>query len=564
MISLFKHLSIGKRLAAGFAIILLLSITASVVALLQLRLVAQDTRELLDEPLATERMVADWYKYIYSGIRRTAAIAKSSDPSLATFFEADQKEASDASAQLLKQITEKLSTDQEKQLLKEVNQLRDAYLAARAEVVQLKKDGQAEQASALLDQKFMPVSSNYSKKVEEILQLQRRQIDQMAGEIQSNYQRSRNLLLMLLGLSIALAGLFGWWLTNSITSPLRKAVAVAEKISGGDLSETAEVESRDEIGSLVQAVNGISHGLGQVIAEVRTGTSAIQLAAQEIATGNADLSSRTESQASSLQQTSSSMEQLTATVRQNADNARQANQLVVSASEIAVKGGQVMTKVVDTMGSIRTSSGKITDIIGVIDSIAFQTNILALNAAVEAARAGEQGRGFAVVASEVRNLAHRSAAAAKEIKLLIDDSSSKVEYGGQLVDDAGKTMDGIVLSIRQVADIMAEISSASQEQSSGIEQVNLAISQMDEMTQQNAALVEQAAAAAESMRAQSDKLSEMVAQFTLGASAAQSTPAITVAARPAATVPARVAQTRKQAAAGTRQLAHQEADWEEF
>ncbi len=283
----------------------------------------------------------------------------------------------------------------------------------------------------------------------------------------------------------------------------------------GDLTNTVKVHRHDEIGELMDAINGISIGLSHVIADVRQGTEAINVAASEIASGNADLSSRTESQASSLEETASSMEELTSTVKQNADNAKQANQLVVTASGVALKGGDVVEQVVTTMGSIKESSYKIVDIISVIDGIAFQTNILALNAAVEAARAGEQGRGFAVVASEVRNLAQRSASAAKEIKHLIDDSVGKVEHGSKLVDNAGQTMKEIVSRVQHVADIMAEITSASQEQSSGIGQVNIAINEMDEMTQQNAALVEQAAAAAESMREQSSKLSQVVEQFKI-------------------------------------------------
>lgn len=321
--------------------------------------------------------------------------------------------------------------------------------------------------------------------------------------------------LLLLLVFIAILALI---IKRSVTLPLEKVVSAAQKIAQGDLTVTLESKGKDEIGRLIDAMNGISEGLSIVIAEVRDGTETINVAAQEIATGNADLSGRTESQASSLEQTASSMEELTSTVLQNADNARQANLLVLSASGIALKGGEIVTEVITTMTAIKASSGKIADIIGVIDSIAFQTNILALNAAVEAARAGELGRGFAVVATEVRNLAQRSASAAKEIKTLIDDSVSKVEYGNGLVDSAGKTMREIVTSVQHVADIMAEISSASQEQSSGIQQVNLAITQMDEMTQQNAALVEQAAAAAESMSEQSEKLLQVVVQFKISGS----------------------------------------------
>jgi len=267
---------------------------------------------------------------------------------------------------------------------------------------------------------------------------------------------------------------------------------------------------------LLAALHDMNDSLVRTVGTVRSGTVAITAASQDIASGNADLSARTESQASALEETASSMETLTGTVRQNAEHARQAAQLAVSASQVAAQGGQIVSDVVGTMGSIKASSHKIVDIIGVIDGIAFQTNILALNAAVEAARAGEQGRGFAVVASEVRSLAQRSASAAKEIKGLIGDSVDKVDTGSKLVDSAGQTMERIVTSVQQVADFMRDITAASQEQSAGIDEVNRAIRQMDDMTQQNAALVEQAAAAAESMREQAEQLTQSVSIFKLG------------------------------------------------
>ena len=291
-------------------------------------------------------------------------------------------------------------------------------------------------------------------------------------------------------------------------------------MAAGDLTSTVDTHAHDETGQLLRALADMNAALARTVGAVRSSTDTISTASGEIASGNADLSGRTESQASSLEQTASSMEELTSTVKQNADNARQANQLVISASAVAVRGGEVVSQVVDTMASIKESSRRIVDIIGVIDSIAFQTNILALNAAVEAARAGEQGRGFAVVASEVRNLAQRSAGAAREIKILIGDSVDKVDGGGKLVDEAGQTMQLIVTSVKQVADIMSEITAASQEQSMGIEQVNAAIGQMDEMTVQNAALVEQAAAAAQSMQDEAQVLSRAVAVFTLHAAPA--------------------------------------------
>ncbi len=314
---------------------------------------------------------------------------------------------------------------------------------------------------------------------------------------------------------MVLATLLSYLISRSVTVPLGRAIGIARQIALGDLTARIEVASEDETGQLLQALKDMNESLVRIVGEVRAGTDTIATASGQIASGNLDLSSRTEKQASALEETASSMEELTGTVKQNADNAQQANVLALSASEVAVKGGAVVTQVVDTMSSINAASRKIVDIIGVIDGIAFQTNILALNAAVEAARAGEQGRGFAVVAAEVRSLAQRSASAAKEIKLLIDDSVETVNAGSRLVDQAGTTMNEMVDSIGRVTDIMCEITAASREQTSGIEQINQAIMQMDDVTQQNAALVEQAAAAAQSMQEQAGNLSQVVSVFKL-------------------------------------------------
>ena len=313
--------------------------------------------------------------------------------------------------------------------------------------------------------------------------------------------------------ALILAALIAWWLARNISGPLRAAIDVARQVAHGDLTVQVDVRSKDETGELMQALKDMTASLLRIVTEVRGGTQAIATASRQIASGNIDLSARTEQQASSLEETASSMEELTSTVQRNAQNASEANGLAASASTVAGKGGAVVAQVVETMGSINDSSRKIVDIIGVIDGIAFQTNILALNAAVEAARAGEQGRGFAVVATEVRNLAQRSAGAAKEIKGLINDSVAQVENGARLVDEAGHTMREIVDSVHKVSSIVGQISAASDEQRAGIEQVNQAIGEMDQVTQQNAALVEEAAAAAESMQEQAARLADAVSVF---------------------------------------------------
>ncbi len=334
----------------------------------------------------------------------------------------------------------------------------------------------------------------------------------LAASGDASYARTT---MLLAALNIPLAGVFGVLAYRSMVKPLTGMRREIQRLSASDLTSRIDSGRLEEISGILNALRVLQVNLRWAIGQIKESTDIVTTGASEIASGNADLSQRTESQSSSLEETASSMEELTSTVRQNADNARQANQLVVSTAGIAAKGGVVVGQVVDTMASIKDSSRKIADIIGVIDGIAFQTNILALNAAVEAARAGEQGRGFAVVASEVRNLAQRSAGAAKEIKALIEDSVGKVDTGGKLVDEAGRTMDEIVTSVKRVTDIMSEIAAASSEQSAGIEQVNQAVEQMDQMTQQNAALVEEAAAAAESLHDQAGKLSQLVETFKL-------------------------------------------------
>jgi methyl-accepting chemotaxis protein len=517
---MFSNIRIGSRLAIGFAIVLLLSIVSTSYSLVTARAATESTRRMTEQPLVKERLVSDWYLMTYSAIARTALIARSTDETLSTVFAKQIADSVAASTALIKQIEPLLSTDEEKAMLKGIVADRAAYQAAKVEVMNAKKAGDAEAGVRLFKDAFSPAAEAYSSKLKALQAVQRKSIDDTAVALETASTRAFNLLLMLEVLVVLIGAVLAWLITRSITRPLQAAVNVAETVANGDLSTTFDAAPHDEIGDLMRALKAMNDALFRIVSEVQVGTRSIATASNEIAAGNLDLSSRTEQQASSLEETAASMEELTSTVRQNADNAEQANQLALAASGVAVKGGDIVGKVVDTMGSIDASSRKIVDIIGVIDGIAFQTNILALNAAVEAARAGEQGRGFAVVASEVRSLAQRSASAAKEIKDLIGDSVGQVNIGTKLVQEAGTTMREVVASVARVNDIMSEITSASKEQRIGIDQVNEAIAQMDQVTQQNAALVEEAAAAAASLQEQADSLASVAAGFKLAAAPA--------------------------------------------
>ncbi|WP_370678600.1 methyl-accepting chemotaxis protein [Comamonas sp. GB3 AK4-5] len=509
-----SQLNIGSRLSLGFAAMLAFTVFTTAIGMWQLRAVGLATQAMMQQPLTKERLISDWNSNIAVAVARTTAIAKSSDASLVPFFADDIAATSKSTADLLTQI-EPLLTPQEHQVMDKIMEIRKDYLVARDKVSQLKGNGMASEAEAQLMQSYLPSARNYMQHVADLVRLQRSSLDARATEVQQIEKNSQAYLLTLAALALAMGVFAAWRLTVGITRPLQNAVSVARRVADGDLSADIQSHGSDETGQLLQALHDMNASLGRLVGQVRQGTDSIATASGQIAAGNHDLSARTEEQASSLQQTAASMEELTSTVKQNADNAHQANQLALSASDVAVKGGQVVSQVVETMGAITDSSKKIADIIGVIDSIAFQTNILALNAAVEAARAGEQGRGFAVVAGEVRTLAGRSAEAAKEIKALISNSVDKVQEGSQQVNEAGQTMQEIVHSIQRVTDIMGEITAASHEQTSGIEQINRAVVEIDLVTQQNAALVEESTAAAQSMQQQTTELSQMVSVFRL-------------------------------------------------
>ena len=513
--SVFQRLRIGARLALAFAALILMMVVMLIVGVWRLQDIASQTHQMMERPLAKERLVSDWYRTIHTSVRRTTAVVKSADPALAAFFAQENQDASKVSSQQQKDLEGLLETADEQAAFKQLLVHRVAYVKARDAITASKTAGQAEEVERLFQQDFQPAGTNYLASLQTLLDQQRRAIDETAVLIESNNRSGRNQMLVLGFLAVLLAAAMAVLITRSITQPLSQAVEVAHLVAAGDLRRQISSERNDEVGQLLNALGAMNERLRDIVNQVRQGTHAMLHASSEIAQGNLDLSGRTESQASALEQTAASMEEITSTVRQNADNARQAKQLVQATSERATAGGQAVGQVVQTMGQIHASSGRIVDIIGVIDGIAFQTNILALNAAVEAARAGEQGRGFAVVAGEVRVLAQRSAQAAKEIKGLISTSVENVDQGHQLVEGAGSTMAQVESGVRQVADIVAHIASASQEQTLGIEQINQAIAQMDSVTQQNAALVEQAAAATEALKRQAEQLAELVAVFRL-------------------------------------------------
>ena len=515
---MLNKMSIGFRITIGFLSIVVLMAALGAFAVFQLKKV-QGTFEGIAangmvsiSQLGTIRsaaqtqavLIRDITSYEDMSIQKEAIKAlKDTDAEIAKASDALQKQSASFDAPLQK-------------LFKEIGQIQAALRPIQQKAIEAVQDMNIDEAKDMVYKQLRPKQAE----LDALLGQARSSLTQSARDSVEASDKMVDTLVLVLALCTAfgavLAAVVGLWLTRTIKGPIVQAVRVAQTVAAGDLSSHIEIKSSDETGQLMQALKDMNEQLALTVGRVRSGADAIASASAQIASGNLDLSERTERQASSLEETAASMEELTSTVKQNADNARQANDLAKSASEVAVMGGAVVAQVVQTMGSINTSSKKIADIIGVIDGIAFQTNILALNAAVEAARAGEQGRGFAVVASEVRSLAQRSAEAAKEIKALIGDSVDKVETGSAQVAQAGSTMEQVVASIRRVTDIMGAITAASREQTLGIEQVNQAIAQMDSVTQQNAALVEEASAAAASMHEQASGLVQVVSAFKLG------------------------------------------------
>ncbi len=510
-----NNMKIGQRLALGFGVVLALSMLIVAISILKLNAVAEAAEQMLDQPIKKENMISDWSANIAVAVIRTSAIIKSSDTSLTAFFAKNIEETNAKASAYLKEVEPLMTSPEEKATFAKMLALRTAYAGGRADAVRLKSEGKVEESMQVHDQVYIPAAQAYQANIAALVALQRKQVDDLQNQIRTIKSESRRTVMLLGVLSVAFGAVCAWWLTRSITRPVQAAVVLARRVAAGDLTSRREASARDEIGALQDALADMNEHLLGLVTEIRSGSHAIATASSEIAAGNHDLSARTEQQAGALEETASSMEELTSTVAQSAGNARQASVLATSASEVAGRGGVVVAQVVQTMAAINESSKQIADIVGVIDSIAFQTNILALNAAVEAARAGEQGRGFAVVATEVRSLAHRSAAAAKEIKVLIDESVTRVDDGAKLVERAGATMNEIVGSVQRVNDIITEITTATDEQTAGIAQINEAVNQMDQVTQQNAALVEEAAAASSAMHEQADQLLQAVSVFKL-------------------------------------------------
>ncbi len=590
------NMKVGMRLGLGFALVLVLLVIVTVVGILRMAQIQNRLDHVVNVNNVVTRLVVDMRNNVSERVTSLRTLTLMTDPAdmepeLNRFKEQTAKY--DALQQKLAAKFSEEALPEEKSLLNQVKEAEGAAMPAIAKASELYLANNAMDATRVMIKEIRPAQKKWLDGLDQLGKLEDKLNAQSQVDAEAAFASARNFMLVLLALAVTLGILAATVITRGLLKQLGGEPGYTAKIAGsiaeGDLSIAIDTKSSDR-GSLLIEMKQMRNSLVDIVSQVRRGTHTITTASREIAAGNTDLSSRTELQASSLEKTASAMEELTSTVKQNADNAREANHLAATASDVARKGGDVVSQVVGTMGEINSSASKIADIIGVIDGIAFQTNILALNAAVEAARAGEQGRGFAVVASEVRNLAQRSAAAAKEIKQLIGDSVEKIGRGSKLVGEAGETMDEVVASVKRVTDIMSDIASASAEQSAGIEQVNLSIIEMDGMTQQNAALVEEAAAAFQSLQDQAAELQRVVSIFKLAEGEEQAivdapAPAAATATASRAVVvrPAAKPQLKKPAAAKAKKPAQQERaadapastakkvaaaaasdDWEEF
>ncbi|WP_323011816.1 methyl-accepting chemotaxis protein [Castellaniella sp.] len=510
-----KNLTIRARLAAAFAFLLFLSLVVAAIGIWNARSAQALSQEIVERQ-EINQLMTEWARAVDVRANQVIGYVLISDPDVLEHMKTGIDTATenitkyDARARIL------LTSGASLRMYEDIMNLRQQYLTAMNAAFDALKQNQSMRTIEIVRDQLPALGTPYIQSIDKLRLYHQNGISNARTELSDRAALSENILLLATILAFILGPLFAWRVMIAITRPLANAVSIAESIAKNDLSRDINTDSNDEIGQLLRALDTMEDSLRDTVGEVRSGANTIASAAGQITAGNLDLSSRTEQQASSLTQTAATMEQITATVRQNADNAQQANSLATAAAQTASNGGSLVAELVGTMSEINSKSQQVADIIGVIDSIAFQTNILALNAAVEAARAGEQGRGFAVVAAEVRALAQRSAGAAKEIKDLIDSSVQATTKGNEQAAHAGDTMQEIVSSINRVTDIMGEISAASREQTTGIEEINSAITQMDDVTRQNASLVEESAAAAGSLETQADHLAGLVATFNLG------------------------------------------------
>ncbi|CAM3882918.1 methyl-accepting chemotaxis protein [Castellaniella denitrificans] len=509
-----KNLKISTRLAAAFGFLLSLALILALIGIWN-AINAQSIAEEIGQRRQAGQLMDRWIRAVDVRANQVMAYALVSDPEMVEYFKEGISDATKKISEYTRQADTLFTTPESRRLFQHIMDQRASYLGTLDTIYKALDEHQAMVANDIVRERLPEINRTYLASIEALNTYQQEQIDLAQRQSADQATLSERILALATILAFILGPLFAWRVMRAITGPLRRAVTAAEAIAQRDLSHEIHVDSANEIGQLLNALATMTRNLRGALGEVRSGSDAIASASAQISAGNLDLSSRTEEQASSLAETAATMEEITATVRQNADNAQQANTLAASAARTATDGGAIVAELVSTMGEINAKSQQVADIIGVIDSIAFQTNILALNAAVEAARAGEQGRGFAVVASEVRALAQRSAGAAKEIKGLIDTSVESAAKGNEQASRAGATMQDIVDSINRVTDIMGEISAASREQTTGIEEINSAVTQMDDVTRQNASLVEESAAAASSLQEQADTLARLVATFTL-------------------------------------------------
>jgi len=520
----FLQVRTGRKISAAFILILTLLVAITATALWKLALVAGTTTDLVETRLARQQITADLLATSRLNATRALAVARSDSLELADLFLAELAKGDKLATALQRQLMQGDPGADEQPLLAKVKAAAEQYHRVRTETLRQKEMGRTQQVEELIGSQLDPADQKHTEALNALLSLQHAAAQRLSAQARDQYTQGRNVIVLLGLTALQASALLAWRLTRSVVQPLAEAVSLAQHVAQGDLSQRISHQRRDEFGALLTALETMRSTLADTVAQVRDSAHAIDDAAREVARGNLDLSRRTEHQAATLQETAAAMTELTGTVRGNSGSARDAGSLAGAASAAASSGNTVVAELVATMNTIDSSAGRIMDIIGVIDGIAFQTNILALNAAVEAARAGEQGRGFAVVASEVRSLAQRSATAAHEIKQLITDSVSTISSGSALAGEAGQAMQGMLDKVHQVTGIMGTITGATATQEHGIEQINTSLADIDADTQRNAALVEEAAAAADALQQQARQLAGLMRHFKLAPTGLASVP----------------------------------------